>query len=89
LAHETRKHKLSLVHGDFSPKNIIIYQRRLKLLDHEVVHFGDPAFDVGFALTHLLSKAHHQYKERGLLTDAVVLFWTVYSKEILPLACGV
>jgi 5-methylthioribose kinase len=74
-----------LVHGDFSPKNILIYQGRLILLDHEVVHFGDPAFDVGFALTHLLSKAHHRDKECGLLADAAALFWRVYSNEIAPL----
>ncbi len=85
LAHETLRHKLSLVHGDFSPKNILIYEGRLILLDHEVVHFGDPAFDVGFALTHFLSKAHHQEKERGLLADAAALFWRVYFKEIAPL----
>ncbi len=29
------------------------------LLDHEVIHWGDPAFDLGFSLTHLLSKAHY------------------------------
>src|SRR5262249_34295871 len=55
----TRKRRLALVHGDYSPKNILVHASRLVLLDHEVIHFGDPAFDVGFALTHLLSKAHH------------------------------
>ena len=56
LAQETLLHKLSLVHGDFSPKNTLIYQGRLILLDYEVVHFGDPAFDAGFALTNALSQ---------------------------------
>ena len=65
LAHKTLRHKKSLVHGDFSPKNILIYEGKLILLDHEVFHFGDPAFDVGFALTHFLSKAHHLPKEES------------------------
>src|SRR5437016_5704240 len=47
LARETLQHKLSLVHGDFSPKNTLIYGGKLILLDFEAVHFGDPAFDVG------------------------------------------
>ena len=59
LIADTRARKLTLVHGDFSPKNILVHNDRLMLLDHEVIHWGDPAFDVGFALTHLLSKANH------------------------------
>lgn len=55
----THKRQLCLVHGDFSPKNVLVMPQGMVLLDHEVVHFGDPAFDVGFALTHFLSKAHH------------------------------
>jgi 5-methylthioribose kinase len=82
LAQETLHHKDSLVHGDFSPKNTLIYRGKLILLDYEVVHFGDPAFDVGFALTHFLSKAHHLPKERAHLASAAELFWQVYREEI-------
>ena len=85
LARETMKHKLSLVHGDFSPKNALLYQGKLILLDYEVVHFGDPAFDVGFALTHFLSKAHHLLQERAAFAAAAMLFWQVYFKEVAPL----
>ncbi|MFZ0760794.1 MAG: aminoglycoside phosphotransferase family protein [Candidatus Sulfotelmatobacter sp.] len=85
LAQETLHHKHSLVHGDFSPKNTLIYQNQLILLDYEVVHFGDPAFDVGFALTHFLSKAHHLPRERARLASAAALFWQAYRKEIAGL----
>ena len=85
LAQETLRHKLSLVHGDFSPKNTLVYRSKLILLDYEVVHFGDPTFDVGFALTHFLSKAHHLGKERAPLANAAALFWRVYVKEVAPL----
>jgi 5-methylthioribose kinase len=37
---------LTVVHGDFSPKNILVHQGRLILLDHEVIHWGDPTFDL-------------------------------------------
>jgi aminoglycoside phosphotransferase (APT) family kinase protein len=46
-----------LVHGDFSPKNMLIHQDRLVLLDCEVAWYGDPAFDVAFLLNHLLLKS--------------------------------
>ncbi len=85
LAQETRQQKLALVHGDFSPKNTLIYRDKLILLDYEVVHFGDPAFDVGFALTHFLSKANHLFKQRMVLADAAGLFWRIYFKEVAPL----
>jgi 5-methylthioribose kinase len=82
LAKETLHHKHSLVHGDFSPKNTLLYDDKLILLDYEVVHFGDPAFDVGFALTHFVSKAHHLPDVRARLARAAELFWQVYETEI-------
>jgi len=85
LAQETLRHKNSLVHGDFSPKNTLLYRSKLILLDYEVFHFGDPAFDVGFALTHFLSKAHHLPNERASLAGAAALFWRTYSTQIASL----
>jgi 5-methylthioribose kinase len=85
LAQETLRHKHSLVHGDFSPKNTLLYRDKLILLDYEVVHFGDPAFDIGFAMTHFLSKAHHLPSHRTGLADAAALFWHVYSMQVAPL----
>jgi 5-methylthioribose kinase len=82
LAQETLHRKDSLVHGDFSPKNTLVYRNKLILLDYEVVHFGDPAFDVGFALTHFLSKAHHLPEARAQLATAAKIFWQVYCGEI-------
>src|SRR5262249_35175669 len=46
-----------LVHGDFSPKNILIGVDRLVVLDCEAAWYGDPAFDICFMLTHLFLKA--------------------------------
>jgi len=79
LIADTRAQQLSLVHGDYSPKNVLIHDGKLVLLDHEVIHIGDPAFDVGFALTHLLSKAHHLPEHRDDFADAAVVFWDDYS----------
>jgi aminoglycoside phosphotransferase (APT) family kinase protein len=79
LAAETRDSRRCLVHGDYSPKNILIHRGHLILLDHEVIHWGDPAFDVGFALAHLLSKAHRLQACREALAGAALLFWEHYQ----------
>jgi aminoglycoside phosphotransferase (APT) family kinase protein len=82
LVSETLQTSLALVHGDYSPKNVLIYGDRLILLDHEVAHFGDPAFDVGFSLTHLLSKAHHCRGWRAAFFAASTLYSARYLETI-------
>jgi 5-methylthioribose kinase len=75
-----RQRRDSLVHGDYSPKNVLVHEGRLVLLDHEVIHFGDPSFDVGFALTHLLSKAHHLAAHRDRFGAAAARFYEAYAE---------
>jgi 5-methylthioribose kinase len=48
--------QICLVHGDFSPKNVLLTDQGVVLVDFETVHWGDPAFDLGFFLSHLLLK---------------------------------
>lgn len=82
LIADTRQRHLTLVHGDYSPKNILVYSDRLILLDHEVIHWGDPAFDLGFSLAHLLSKAHHLPAQRDDFSAAAVHYWRGYRKSL-------
>jgi len=82
LVNRTLHRRFTIVHGDYSPKNVLIRDGRLILLDHEVIHFGDPAFDLGFAMTHLLSKAHHRLQYRPALLNAVRIFWTSYFEAL-------
>lgn len=66
-----------LVHGDYSPKNLIAYPDRVLLLDCEVAHWGDPAFDPAFALCHLLlDGAHH--RDPAAVANAGA-FWDAYG----------
>ena len=78
LIDQTRARRVTLVHGDYSPKNILVYQGQLILLDHEVIHWGDPAFDVGFAMAHFLSKARHLPSHRAHLFRAAGTFVNAY-----------
>ena len=82
LIADTRSRRLCLVHGDYSPKNVLVRDGRLVLLDHEVIHWGEPAFDLGFALTHLLSKAHHLPTHRQRFAGAAVSFWNDYAATL-------
>jgi aminoglycoside phosphotransferase (APT) family kinase protein len=56
LVQTTSKTKLCLVHGDVSPKNILVSPRGPVFLDAECAWYGDPAFDLAFCLNHLLLK---------------------------------
>lgn len=56
LAAVTAASKRCLVHGDVSPKNILIGPRGPVFLDAECAWYGDPAFDLAFCLNHLLLK---------------------------------
>ena len=56
LADRTAATRLSLVHGDVSPKNILAGPSGPVFLDAECAWYGDPAFDVAFCLNHLLLK---------------------------------
>jgi aminoglycoside phosphotransferase (APT) family kinase protein len=82
LIRETLDLRIALVHGDYSPKNILVHEGRLVLLDHEVIHFGDPAFDLGFSLTHFLGKAHHLPALRREFTSAAREYWRVYWEAL-------
>ncbi|WP_198372522.1 phosphotransferase family protein [Roseomonas rosulenta] len=56
LVARTAAMKLTLVHGDVSPKNILVGPRGPVFIDAECAWWGDPAFDLAFCLNHLLLK---------------------------------
>ena len=60
LAQRTARAKRCLVHGDVSPKNILVGGegpvRFPVFLDAECAWYGDPAFDLAFCLNHLFLK---------------------------------
>jgi len=56
LVRVTGATKKALVHGDVSPKNILVGPKGPVFLDAECAWYGDPAFDLAFCLNHLLLK---------------------------------
>jgi len=67
--------RTAIVHGDYSPKNLLVQGNHIFLIDFEVVHWGDPAFDAGFLLNHLFLKAFHQPRFGRLYFSAAREFW--------------
>ena len=81
-AHERRV----LVHGDFSPKNIIVSgvgdEARVLLLDFEVVHLGNPVFDLAFMLNHFTLKAIYNPALAERYCEAGRSFWFAYLDAV-------
>ena len=74
--------KITLVHGDFSPKNIMITGTDKPIvLDFEVMHTGNPVFDLGFVSAHLLCKylRTEDAMQRSLLRETAISFINSYS----------
>ncbi|HVU31843.1 MAG TPA: phosphotransferase [Opitutaceae bacterium] len=74
--------RLALVHGDYSPKNLLVAPNRLLVLDAEVAWFGDPAFDVAFLVNHLLLKALLRAERPQPCLALVAEAWTAYSAAV-------
>lgn len=56
IGHDILATKRALVHGDLSPKNILVGAQSPILLDAECAWYGEPAFDIAFCLNHLYLK---------------------------------
>jgi 5-methylthioribose kinase len=88
LIDSVRNHRRSLVHGDFSPKNLLVWPGHLMLIDFEVGHYGDPAFDLGFFLTHLVLKSIRAAPAGERYLSLANSFWNAYREALVPQVGG-
>lgn len=82
LATELLKQKHCLVHGDFSPKNVLTGSDVGWVLDWEVAHYGNPVFDLAFLHAHLLLKAIHTPQWRDMYNNCAAAFADSYSETV-------
>jgi 5-methylthioribose kinase len=78
LALDLQSRKTALVHGDVSPKNILIGPKGPVILDAECAVYGDPAFDLAFCLSHLLIKSVFIRGKGELFIDSVRAMASTY-----------
>ena len=83
LIDEITTEKIALVHGDFSPKNILATSDHSPIiLDFEVAHTGNPVFDLAFVSAHLLCKTvrTHNASEKATITSTALNFLSSYRQ---------
>jgi aminoglycoside phosphotransferase (APT) family kinase protein len=82
MAEFVKNNRCALVHGDFSPKNILVKNEQMVVLDCEVAWYGAPSFDTAFFTNHLILKAIHQPKQAKQYAITIQFFWEAYQKAI-------
>ena len=75
--------QVCLVHGDYSPKNVLVGDQ-VWVIDFEVAHYGDPAFDLAFMLNHLFLKRLHVPQAAGSIDACATAFWDAYRSAVQP-----
>ncbi len=75
----TANNKRALVHGDISPKNLLVGPTGPLFLDAECAWYGEPAFDAAFCLCHLLAKCLW----RPTSSDAFLACFDAFSESYL------
>jgi D-3-phosphoglycerate dehydrogenase len=71
----------ALVHGDYSPKNILADGGDVVVLDAEVAHWGDPRFDLAFLLSHLFLKSMRRSADAKQFGEAAAAVLAGYRRE--------
>jgi 5-methylthioribose kinase len=81
---------IGLCHGDFSPKNLLVTDDSMHLVDHETAYVGEPAMDVGFFFSHLLLKAFRRPAWRPAMMGLIRTALGAYTPrgDILERAIG-
>ncbi len=78
------------MHADFSPKNVLLVDTGLPandrlqvtLVDFETGHYGDPAFDLGFFLSHLVLKGIRAKGAAEQYLRLAGIFWENYQAGV-------
>jgi 5-methylthioribose kinase len=84
LIERSASRRFSLTHGDYSPKNLLTDGHVTWVIDWEVIHYGDPAFDVGFLLNHLFLKSLHFPEHRRDFARLATVFVDAFSAAAPP-----
>ena len=75
------RNEIALIHGDAQPKNILVKGDKFYILDWEVAHYGDPAYDLGCLMAHYLLSGIINFPLRSHYYTAIELFFREYERK--------
>ena len=81
LAEELEGVQACLAYGDFSPKNVLVGNEGLWVIDAETAHWGHPVLDTAFLSAHLILKATHRPEISGAMQGAWHSFTGAYQRS--------
>ena len=76
------KNKHTVIHGDFTPKNILCSKNKPIILDAEVANYGDPAFDIVSLINHLIIKLIYVNKNKKEFVYALQKSFNIYFSNV-------
>ncbi len=82
LSQRTAHIALTMIHGDISPKNILLGPDGPVFLDAECACIGDPSFDLAFCLNHFLLKCIWTPSATNAFIDCFKAMTDSYLKEV-------
>ena len=81
LIERLKKNKHTLVHADYNPKNILVKTNRdICILDYEIAHYGDPAFDLAFFTNHIVLKSAYRRNWSASILNMLLSITDTYFK---------
>lgn len=78
MANDLYQREEVLVHGDYSPKNMLVNDTNMVVIDCETACFGDPSFDTAFLLNHLFLKSVYNPESLHKYMEVAKSFWQSY-----------
>ena len=72
----------TVIHGDFTPKNILVSKTEQIILDAEVANYGDPVFDIISLINHLIIKLIYVKKNKKLFINALKKSFNDYFSNV-------
>jgi hypothetical protein len=85
LVHALMNSPIALIHGDYSPKNILVDGGRIYILDFEVAYYGHPAFDLAFFMNHFILKSIKNPQWAGAYWN---MLWYMSSRYLQNITHG-
>ena len=70
---------IALVHGDVSPKNVMVKGSKAVLIDADCASMGDPAFDIAFCLNHFFLKGLHKPVNKEKFYQVSLSYFRTYN----------